>query len=56
MLFNVYDKNKEIFDKFYIFGFNEQNDTSKIYLGSFNHDSLIKKLSSISNPILILHP
>lgn len=56
MLFDVYDKNKGIFDKFYIFGFNEKNDESKIYLGSFNHDSLIEKLSSISNPILILHP
>lgn len=56
MLFHVYAKNKDIFDKFYIFGFNEKNDSSKIYLGSFNHDSLIDKLSSISNPILILHP
>jgi glycosyltransferase involved in cell wall biosynthesis len=56
MLFEVYERNKNNFDKFYIFGFDGENDSSKEFLGSFNHNSLIEKLSAIYNPILILHP
>lgn len=56
MLFEVFEMNKNNFDKFYIFGFDGESDSSKEFLGSFNHDVLIKKLSKINNPILILHP
>lgn len=56
MLFDVYERNKNNFDKFYIFGFDGENDSSKEFLGSFNHNSLIEKLSALYNPILILHP
>lgn len=56
ILFEVFEENKNNFDKFYIFGFDGENDSSKEFLGSFNHDVLIKKLSTINNPILILHP
>lgn len=56
MLFDAYETKKDNFNKFYIFGFDGISNSSKYFYGSFNHNSLIEALSSIKNPILILHP
>ena len=56
MLFNVFENQKNNFNKFYIFGFDGVNNDSKEFSGSFNHTSLIENLSAIKNPVLILHP
>lgn len=56
MLFHVFEIQKNNFNKFYIFGFDGVNNDSKDFSGSFNHASLIEKLSAIKNPVLILHP
>lgn len=56
MLFEAYETKKDNFNKFYIFGFDGISNSSKEFYGSFNHKSLIEALSSIKNPILILHP
>lgn len=56
MLFHVFEIQKNNFNKFYIFGFDGVNNDSIEFSGSFNHASLIEKISAIKNPVLILHP